>query len=180
MKKLYKILFFMLLCYSFILSNAYPEEAVLAFRLVHPDHDKLVNISPSNASVDKKQYELFSKGNENYWVDRKVELGTKAFIGADVQYMTMDTSNTIKWRTIEPGSDFPPEAACSVVLHFSKDSQNKIETLTKTNLKRRLAIIYNDQLLMAPIIQEEMSGETMTLCCFPCKEAMNLKSAMKR
>ena len=180
MKKLYKILFLMLLCHSFILSNAYPEEAVLAFRLVHPDHDKLTNISPSKARVDKKQYELFSKGNENYWVDKKIELNTKDFINADVQCMTMDSSNNTKWETIEPGSDFPSDAACAVVLYFSKDSQNKIETLTEKNLTRRLSIIYNNRLLMAPIIREKMTGETMSICCFTYNEAMNLKSAMKR
>jgi preprotein translocase subunit SecD len=92
----------------------------------------------------------------------------------------MDSSNKVKWETIEPGSYIPAGASCIVVLYLSKDGQKKVETLSKRNMKRRLAIVYNNHLLMTPIIQEKITGETISIAGVTYNEAQRLKSAIKR
>lgn len=180
MKIINKIFFFTLLCPCLLFSNAYSQENELAFRLVHPDNDKIVYASKSQANVNKSQYELFTKGKENYWVDRKVELNIKDFKDAEIKIMTMDSSKKVKWETIDTGSSIPPDAACTVVLYFSENGQKKIEKLTERNIRRRLAIIYNNNLLMAPIIQEKIIGETISLAGVSYNEAQGLKLMIKK
>lgn len=176
MKQINKILCLIILCHCSLFSYAYSKEPVLTFRLVHPDHDNLSYVPQSEAKVDKRQYELFTKGKENYWVDRKIELCIKDFKDAKIQEMVMDSSKA-KWETIEASSSIPSDASCRIVLYFSKNSQKKIENLSERNIRRRLAIIYNNQLLMAPIIVDKISGETITVVGISYEEAQRLKTA---
>jgi preprotein translocase subunit SecD len=178
MKQLNRIFFIIILFHSMMFSTSYSGEDVLDFRLVHPDNDKLINVSASETQVDNKRYELFKKENKDYWVDRKSELNNSDFKEAIIQELIMDSSNNIKWVTIESKSSISSDAGCRILLYLSKDGQKKMESLTENNSCRRLAIIYNNQLLMAPVIQGKITDNYITIDGLTYDEAYSLKSAI--
>jgi preprotein translocase subunit SecD len=119
------------------------------------------------------------KEKENYWVDKKIELSIKDFKDAKIQEMVMYPPK-MKVERREVTSPLPSNASCDIVLYFSKNGQTKIQNLTGNNIRRRLAIILNNQLLMAPLILEKITGETISIVGVSYSEAQSLKSAIKK
>jgi len=178
MKLINTIFFIIIFWLGLFISNVFCERPVLSLRLVHPDHDKLCHISQSKAQVDKNRYEFFLKDNESYWVDRKIELDIKDFKDAKIQEMVRYPPKTT-WEKREVTSPLPPNATCDVLLYLSKTGQEKIKNLTKKNIKRRIAIIYNNKLLMAPLILETITGDSFSIVGISYNEAQALKNAIK-
>ena len=178
MKRIVTICFILIFCLWFLSLNALCKDPVLSFRLVHPDHNKLSHVSKSVAQVDTNRYELFISNNEHYWVDRAIELDIKDFKDAKILEMVRYSPKK-NWEMREVTSPVPPDSSLVVLLVLSKNGQEKIKDLTKNNINRRMAIIYNNKLLMAPLILETITGDSFSIADISFIEAQALKNEIK-
>jgi preprotein translocase subunit SecD len=168
------------------LTKASSGDTILSFRLVHPDHDRLSALPPSEAKVNRDQYECFTKENVNYWVDKNIELDIQDLKDAKIKIMWRD-SNSKQWEYLEvseetyPSFVFKPSSKpCLVDIYFSKNGQKKMAILSEKNIGRWLAIIFQGKLLMAPLIREKIDGAYVTVLSFSFDEATLLKDAITR
>lgn len=166
------------------LSNAYSEDNILTFRLVHPDQDKLTQHSPE-VKIDKNKYELFVKDNENYWVDKKVELDVKDIKAIIIKIWTRSNSREEEYLPITleqiaktPELRSPSMNAFTATLFFTKQGAIKIQTVTEKNINRRLAVILNKRLLMVPRIQDKISGDEIAIAGLSYNDVKSLSAAI--
>ena len=66
------------------------------------------------------------------------------------------------------------------VIILNKTGQKKLERLTEKNLKRKLAIVLKDKLLMAPLIQDKISGNEVSVVGLNYYDVKNLKEAIRQ
>jgi tetratricopeptide (TPR) repeat protein len=183
MNYIYRFFFVLVFFICILFLNSCSRQSELTFRLIHPEHEKLVNLPKSDAKVDNNQYELFVKNNDNYWVDKKIELNIKDIKGVRIKSL-MKHPYEQKWEEIEVADEtFSNEnksvnSGCSVSIYFDENGQKKLEALTATNIRRRLAIILKGKLLMAPLILEKISGVEISLNAVTYNEAKQLKDAI--
>jgi preprotein translocase subunit SecD len=167
-----------------MLSPAYAADSILTFRLVHPDQDKQAQ-SPSEVKIDKNQYELFVKDNENIWVDKKVELDVKDVKSIAIRIMSMSNSGEEIFEPVTiaqfnknshlKGTSMNPFSA---LLTFTKEGQNKIQNVTERNIHRQLAVIVNKRLLMAPRIQDKIDGDEIAISGLTYDEIKSLSDVI--
>jgi len=168
-----------------MLSNAYSENSILTFRLVRPDQDNLTQPS-SEVKIDKNQgYELFVKDIENIWIDKKVELDVKDIKSVIIRIITMSDSGEQEYLPItlaqiarSPDLKSPSMNAFSVLLTFTKEGETKIANVTEKNIHRRLAVIVNKRLLMAPRIQDKITGDEIAISGLTYDEIKSLSDAI--
>jgi preprotein translocase subunit SecD len=167
--------------------SVYTGDADLTFRLVHPDHERLSMIPPSEADINERQYDLFVKDKVNYWVSKLVEVDTTDFKGAKILLAEFDQYG--KEKISEVSSDEldneyvftnPSATGFGARLSLNTNGQKKMENLTENNIKGRLAIVFNGKLLMAPTIQEKISGEEISISGLTSDEARDIKKAIDR
>ncbi len=166
------------------LSNAYSEDKILTFRLVHPDQDKLTSRS-SEAKIDKNRYELFVKDNDNFWIDKKVELDTKDIKAIILKIWTRSDSGAEEYVPITleqiertPELRSPSMNAFTAALFFTKQGAIKIQNVTAKNVNRRLAVILNKRLLMAPRILDKISGDEIAIAGLSYNDVKSLSAAI--
>jgi preprotein translocase subunit SecD len=159
MNKLYSILLAPILLMGIFLTNAISENAILTFRLVHPDHDRIAFLQPSKVKIDKKDYEYFKLGNANYWVGKTIELDITDMKDAKLEVLR------------------PPLYNVTIILN--KKGQEKFSKLTANNKMRRLAIIFEGNLLTAPIIKEEITGDEVVVSGLYFDDAQKLRDIIK-
>ncbi len=171
-------LFFMML------SNAHSEDAILTFRLVHPDQDKLTQRS-SEVKIDKNQYELFVKDNENIWIDKKVELDIRDIKAIIIKIWTRSYSGKEEYEPITPEQiaktpelRSPSMNAFTASLFFTKQGAIKIQNVTEKNIHRKLAVILNKRLLMAPRIQDKIFGDEIDIAGLSYADIKSLTDAI--
>ncbi len=160
---------------------AYGAGPPLALRLVHPDHDRIAHFSPDQVKVDRKLYEHFKKGNQHYWVSRKVELDITDMTDARVNVQAPPSKKEIeRLQKQYPNAVFPTEPSYEVTITLSPRGREKISTLTANNIKRRLAVVFNGKLLMAPVIMDKITGDVFVVSGFSnYEEAKSLTDAIK-
>lgn len=165
-------------------SNAYSEDNILTFRLVHPDQDKLTQRS-SEVKIDKNQYDLFVKDNENYWIEKKVELDIKDIKAIIIKIWTRSYSGKEEYVPItleqigrSPELRSPSMKAFTASLSFTKQGAIKIQNVTEKNIQRRLAVILNKRLLMAPRILDKISGDEIDIAGLSYDDVKNLTDAI--
>ncbi len=166
------------------ISNAYSEDKILTFRLVHPDQDKLTGRS-SETKIDKNQYELFVKDNENIWVDKKVELDIEDIKSIIIKIWTRSDSGQEKYLPVTldqidaiPELRSPTMNAFTAALFFTKQGAIKIQNVTGKNVNRRLAVILNKRLLMAPRIKDKVSGDESDIAGLSYNDVKSLSAAI--
>lgn len=159
MNKLYSTILALILLIGSFLTNAIAGNAILTLRLVHPDHDKISFLQPSEVKIDKKDYEYFKLGKENYWVSKKIELDITDMKDAKMEVETLPLYN--------------------VTIILNKKGQDKFRKLTANNIKRRLAIICEGHLLMAPVIREEITGDVFIVSGLYHDNAKRLRDIIK-
>jgi len=171
---------------SVFFTNAYSEDPILSFRLVDPDHDKPSSSVRSQAKIDKDRYEYLTKENESYWVDRKIELDIHDLKDARIKVMTRDAGAS-QWEYVEVTPEtfaslhFPPSSKpCLIDIYFDRQGRKKMANVTEKNIGRRLAIIFQGRLLMAPLIREKIDAEYVTVSSLSFDEARLLKDAITR
>ena len=76
----------------------------------------------------------------------------------------------------EPGIAEGLERGCKVLFSLSGEGSEKFRRLTKANIGRQLAIILDDELVSAPVIQDEISGSGRITGNFTFEEAKALAS----
>lgn len=188
MNQTWKYLLVIALFLYFLPSNACAENNILTFRLVHPDNDKVAQMSPTQLKNNKKQYEHFVKDNVSYWVDRKIQLSSKEI--KDVKIVMMEQEpNLGNWKTVEVSlkkivnnkklTD-PSMQGFTAVIIINKKGQKKLERLTEKNIGRRLAIVLKDKLLMAPVIQDKIIGNEVSVAGLSYIEVKSLEETIRR
>ena len=95
MQKFHSILLIAILATLILLTNAFSEDTILTLRLVHPNHDRISFLPPSEVKIDKKQYEYFAKEGENYWVSKRIELDINDMKGAKLSVITPPSKEEI-------------------------------------------------------------------------------------
>jgi len=169
-------------------SNACSGNNALTFRLVHPDNDRLSQVSPAQPNIDKNQYELFVKDNISYWVDRNIQLNSKDVKSIKIVMMEQEL-NSENWKAVEVSLNEiannkdltnPSMQGFIAVIILNKTGQKKLERLTEKNLKRKLAIVLKDKLLMAPLIQDKISGNEVSVVGLNYYDVKNLKEAIRQ
>jgi preprotein translocase subunit SecD len=174
---------FPLALFFLLLSNAYSEDKILTFRLVHPDQDK----SHSPVKIDKSQYKLFVKDKENYWVANKVELDSNDIKTIKIKIMTQSASGKEEYVEVSskqiastPELRSPSMKGYIATLFFTEEGAKKIENVTEKNIYRRLAVILNNRLLMAPRIQDKITGNEIDIVGLSYNDIENLRAAIRR
>ena len=182
--KLFLKYLFPLALFLMTISNAYSEDKILTFRLVHPDQDKLAQRS-SEVKIDKNQYELFVKDNESIWIDKKVELDIKDIKAIIIKIWTRSYSGKEEYEPITleqiartPELRSPSMNAFTAALFFTKQGAIKIQNVTENNIHRRLAVILNKRLLMAPRIQDKISGDEIAIAGLSYEDVKSLTGAI--
>jgi hypothetical protein len=175
---------FPLALFFMTLSNAYSEDKILTLRLVHPDQDKLTQRS-SEVKIDKNQYELFVKDNENIWIDKKVELDVKDIKAIIIKVWTRSYSGKEEYEPITleqidrtPELTSPSMNAFTASLFFTKEGAIKIQNVTEKNINRRLAVILNKRLLIAPRILDKISGDEIAIAGLSYVDIKSLTGAI--
>jgi preprotein translocase subunit SecD len=94
-------------------------------------------------------------------------------------------SGASQWKYIEVTPEtfaslhFPPSSKpCLVDIYFNQQGRKKMANFTEKNIGRRLAIIFQGKLLMAPLIREKIDDEYVTVSSFSFDEATLLKDAI--
>jgi len=182
--KLFRKYLFPFILFFIMLSNAYSEDTILTFRLVHPDQDRLSQRSPE-VKIDKNQYELFVKDNENFWIDKKVELDIKDIKSIVIKIWTRSASGREEYLPITleqidrtPELRSPSMNAFTASLFFTKQGAKKIQNVTEKNINRRLAVILNKRLLIAPRILDKISGDEIAIAGLSYEDIKSLTGAI--
>lgn len=152
----------------------------MTFRLVHADHDRLSGMQQSEVQIDKDQYECFVKDNVTYWVSKKVELDNNDIESARIiKIVTDEAFGKLKEIEInhEPQGNGPeftyPD--CGVRILLNKNGRSKLESVTQSNVGRRMAVIFERRLLMVPFIAKKIDGGEMWILDLYYEEARRLK-----
>lgn len=163
------------------ISIVYGSDSILTLRLVHPDHDKLAYIPPEQVNVDKSKYELFEKNGENYWISKKIELDIADMTDAQITVLTPPSKEDVERLSKEyPNTSFPLNPSYNVTITLNPKGREKFSIVTANNIRRRLAIIYNGKLLMAPIIMDRIDSGLMEVSTFSSyAEAKSLSDAIR-
>jgi preprotein translocase subunit SecD len=184
MFKINRQLFLTIFFVGISLIKAYSGDGFLSFRLVHPDHDKLTSSTQSRAKIDKNRYEYLTKENESYWVDRKIELDIHDLKDAKIKIMKRDAGAS-QWEYAEITPEtfvslhLPPSSkSCLVDIYFDRQGRKKMASVTEKNIGRRLAIVFQGKLLVAPLIREKIDAEYVTVGSLSFNEARLLKDAI--
>lgn len=181
MKKFYWILLVIILTFFILLTNAFSEDKVLTLRLVHPDHDRISIVPPSEVKIDKNQYECFAKESVNYWVSRKIELDINDMKNVEIRVITPPSKEEIAELSKKyPNTSFSLEPTYNVTISLNKTGQEKFANVTATNIMRRLAVIFEGNLLIAPLIMEKItSGVVVVSGLSNYNEATKLRETIK-
>jgi len=164
MTKLYAILLVPILLAGLSVTNSYSDDTILTLRLVHPDHDRISFLQPSEVKIDKKDYEYFELEKKNYWVSKKIELDITDMKDAKLQVITPPSKKEIEALSkTHPNTSFSLEPSYNVTIILNKKGQEKFMKLTANNIMRRLAIIFEGRLLIAPIITKKISGDEVVI-----------------
>ena len=173
---------------SILPSIAYSENNTLTFRLVHSNNDKLSQLTPSQLKIEQNQYEYFVKDNVGYWVENIIQLSSKDVKDVKIEMMVWEP-NSKNWKNVEVSlkeiandKDYtnPTMHGFTAVIIFNKIGQKKFEHLTEKNIRRRIAIILNGKLLMAPLIQEKITGQDVSVVGLNYNEVKGLKEAIRQ
>jgi preprotein translocase subunit SecD len=124
----------------------------------------------------------------SYWVDRKIQLSSKDV--KDVKIVMVEQEpNSGSWKTVEVSlkeiannKDLtdPSIQGFTGVIILNKKGQKELERLTEKNIGRRLAIVLKDKLLMAPVIQEKITGNEVSVVGLNYNDVKSLKEAIRR
>ena len=68
--------------------------------------------------------------------------------------------------------------AFTAALFFTKQGAIKIQNVTENNIHRRLAVILNKRLLMAPRIQDKISGDEIAIAGLSYEDVKSLTGAI--
>jgi preprotein translocase subunit SecD len=181
MNKLYTMILAIILLSTFFLTSAFSENAILTFRLVHPDHDTISHQQPSKIKIDKNEYEHFVLQNENYWVSKKIELDINDMNDAKLTVITPPSKEEIaELSKSRPNTVFSLEPSYNVTIILNKKGQEKFKKLTANYKMRRLAVIFEGHLLIAPIIWQPVTGAEIGVSSFSnYDDAKRLRDTIK-
>lgn len=164
MKKLFSIVLGLIIVNSILVSNAFSKDTILTLRLVHPNHDRLAFLPPPEAKIDKTEYEYFAKEDEHYYISNKIELDINDMEEAKLRVVTPPSKEEIaELSKKHPNTSFSIEPTYNVTIKLNKEGQKKMADVTGTNIMRRLAIIFEGNLLVAPVIMEKITGGTVAV-----------------
>ena len=109
--------------------------------------------------IDKSQYKYFVKENENYWVSKKIELDINDMKNAELRVIIPPSKEEIaELSKTHPNTSFLLKPTYNVTITLNKNGQKKLADVTTNNKMRRLAIIFEGNLLIAPLILEKITG----------------------
>lgn len=103
----------------------------------------------------------------------KNELDTASPSGTPIEFLGTDLSGADLSRA---KVEFDPQTGKPVIgLEFSNEGGKKFQEITKKNVGKPLAILIDDQLITAPVIQQEISGGSAIITgSFTLEEAKRL------
>ena len=181
MKRFHSILLISISLTLIFLTNAISEDIILALRLVHPDHDRISFLPPSEVKIDKNKYEYFAKGNEHYYISKRIELDINDMKDAKLRVITPPSKEEIAdLSKRQPNTSISLEPFYNVTISLNKKGQEKFENVTANNIMRRLAIVFEGNLLIAPIIMEKITGGEVVVSGFSnFSEATRLRDTIK-
>lgn len=180
MKQFMRILMASILLVFALSSCANSRDDILTLRLVHPDNDKLMFLPQSEADVDNELYEYFEKGSEHYWVSRNVKVDMADMKAAKLRVITPPSKEEIEEISkSRPNTSISLEPTYNLTISLTEEGSAKLRKLTRENVKRRLAIIYEGRLLVAPVIKEEITGDEVEVSGLSgYDEAVRLRDAI--
>lgn len=187
MNNLNRFIFVLTIYFLILFLNSCSGNNELTFQLVHHENDKINNLSPAEAKIDQSQYQCFTKDNQNYWVNKNIELDLSDIKDARFKVMIPQCVYEEKINEEEIAADtFSRDNkenditgnGYTVTIYFNKKGQKKLEELTEKNMKRQLAIMIKGQFLMAPVIMEKVSGAEISVAGITFNDAKQLRDAI--
>ena len=136
---------------------------------------------PTEVKIDKNEYEYFKLRNENYWVSKKIELDITDMNDAKLQVVTPPSKEEIaNLSKRRPNTVISLEPAYNVTIILNKNGQEKFRKLAANNQMRRLAIIFEGHLLIAPIIWGKITGDEVAVSSLSSyDDAIRLRDSVK-
>ena len=164
----------------------------LTFRLVHPQNVDLVKNRQS--PKDHEKWELYSsgfkEGTKKYWVEKQSVLNQR-HIREVWHELSKPPSEAFIQKYLEanpgildrnPGLDDQmrkPVGDSCIILELDAEGTRKWERVTTLHQRKRIAIVFNEKILSAPVINEPISSSKMQICGYDLKEAQKIVDEMK-
>lgn len=168
--------------------HAYPADGELTFHLVHCVHERFSHAQRPHARVHKGRYECLVKDDVAFWINKKVELSNRDITGVKIMVIELDVSS-LKPRQREFYPDLeggfsantdPTNRGYAARILFNSNGWTKLTYLCKNNIGKRLAIVLDGKLILAPVIKEQIVGGEMEVAGLSFDEAKRLKEIISR